>query len=343
MKVLSWNSGGLAHAPTIRALQAFIRTHRPDLIFLSETKVASARFQPSLLHLGFFAWLEIPPVGLKGGLFVTWKHGIEIEPVRLDRSCISCLVFSHPSHCPWLFSFIYAPHIAERRSVFWSELTNLGNSFSGAWLLLGDFNSVLSPSESGGRAFGSSSQNDFVDFIQSNALIDPGFVGNKFAWSEVEGSPAFSLSKKWKSTKSALKVWNQQHFGYIQSRIKSLMSEISLIQSNPHSPANAAREVVLQESLQEHLLREEVLWKQKSRELWLTCTDLNSKFFHASTACRRRYNSISSLKAYDGTRLCGRDNIGSFLVNHFSTLFSSTSPNFDDSLSELVVTIIYLN
>ncbi|XP_059443283.1 uncharacterized protein LOC132175345 [Corylus avellana] len=288
MKVLAWNSRGLARAPTIRALRALIRTHRPDLIFLSETKVASARFQPSLFHLGFSGWLEIPPVGLKGGLFVTWKHGIEIEPVRLDRSCISCLVFSDPSHCPWLFSFIYAPHIAERQLVFWSELTNLGNSFGGAWLLLGDFNSVLSPSEkSGGRGFGSSSQNDFLDFVQSNALIDLGFVGNKFTWSnhrsglanirerldrglanqewvhlfpnalinhfpatnsdhcpillsttgsyqnlpkpfrfeafwtrdkssysvvagawleEVEGSPAFSLSRKWKSTKSALKV-----------------------------------------------------------------------------------------------------------------------------------------
>jgi hypothetical protein len=30
------------------------------------------------------------------------------------------------------------------------------------------------------------------------------------AWlSDVEGSPAFSLSRKWKNTKGALKVWNQ--------------------------------------------------------------------------------------------------------------------------------------
>lgn len=68
-----------------------------------------------------------------------------------------------------------------------------------------------------------------------------------------EGSPSFSLSRKWKRTKRALKYWNQQNFGYIQSRMKSLMSDIGLIQFSPHSSVNAAREVVLQATLQEHL------------------------------------------------------------------------------------------
>ena len=75
-------------------------------------------------------------------------------------------------------------------------------------------------------------------------------------------SPAFSLSRKWKNTKGALKAWNQQHFGFIQHKIKSQMSDISVIQSSSHS-----RESVLQEALQEQFLREEVLWKHKSREL----------------------------------------------------------------------------
>jgi hypothetical protein len=43
--------------------------------------------------------------------------------------------------------------------------------------------------------------------------------------------------------------------------IKLLMSDISSIQSAPHSSINAAREMVLQQELQEQLLREEVLWK----------------------------------------------------------------------------------
>jgi hypothetical protein len=49
--------------------------------------------------------------------------------------------------------------------------------------------------------------------------------------------------------KRGLKNWNQQHFGFIQSKIKSLISDISVIQSSPHSAVNATRESVLQEAL----------------------------------------------------------------------------------------------
>jgi hypothetical protein len=118
------------------------------------------------------------------------------------------------------------------------------------------------------------------------------------------------------------------------------MSDISVIQSSPHSAANMVKEIVFQEALREQLLQEEVFWKQKSRELWLICTDLNTKFFHASTTCRRRYNSISSLKNLDGFVIIGKDNIGSLLVNHFSSLFSTTNPILDDGLSELVDMVI---
>jgi exonuclease III len=422
MKVMAWNCRGLACAPTVRTLRALIRLHRPDVLFLSETKVISNRFWNVLFHLGFSTWLEVPPDGLSGGLFVTWKQGLVLQPIRIDQNQISCLVTSHPAPCSWMISCVYAPHTSTSRSIFWSELAQLGNSFGGAWLLLGDFNAILSSVEKcGGRRFGSSSHSDFVDFVHSNALVDLGYVGNKFTWSnhrmgsanirerldrglanqewvhlfpnslinhlsatnsdhcpillstfgtyrnipkpfrfeafwtrdqsshsvvaeawlvDVEGSPAFSLSRKWKKTKHALKFWNTHHFGHIQTKIKSLMAQISNIQSVPHSLSNAAREVSLQEALQEQLLREEVLWKQKSRELWLSCTDLNTKFFHASTACRRRYNSISCLLSADGSSISGRENIGSYLVNHFSSLFSTTHPSFDASFDDLVGNVI---
>ncbi|XP_059454884.1 uncharacterized protein LOC132185076 [Corylus avellana] len=401
MKVLAWNCRGLARGPTIRALRALIRTHHPDLIFLFETKIPSFHFRTSLFGLGFSKWLEVPPVGSQGGLFLSWKDDVDVEPVRLDKNCISCIVYSDPLHRPWLFSGVYVPHTSQRRSEFWPLLARL--------------------EKSGSRAFGSSSHGDFVDFVHSNALVDLGFVGNRFTWSncrmgranirerldrglanqswvhlfpnslinhflatqsdhcpllistsstyrnlpkpfrfeafwtkdksshgvvaeawlgEVEGSLAFSLSRKWKNTKNALKNWNHHHFGHIQHKIKSLMADISVIQSIPHFVGNAATEQVLQEDLQEQLLREEVLWKQKSRELWLTCTDLNTKFFHASTVCCRRYNSVSSLKTIEGITIVGRENIGNYLVQHISNQFTTTNPNLDSSLSDLVDKVV---
>lgn len=97
---------------------------------------------------------------------------------------ISCLVYLDHSSSPWLLSCIYAPHSRQRRSDFWSKLCELGNSFGGAWILLGDFNTILSHLDKcGGRDFGSTSHNEFTDFVHSNTLVDLGFVGNKYTWS----------------------------------------------------------------------------------------------------------------------------------------------------------------
>jgi hypothetical protein len=91
----------------------------------------------------------------------------------------------------------------------------------------------------------------------------------------------------------------------------------------------------LQLALQEELLREESLWKQKSRELWLTSSDLNTKFFHASTAIRRRYNSITSLKLADGSFLSDRNSIGVHFNEFFNSLYSSSNPSLDEELKSL--------
>jgi hypothetical protein len=94
--------------------------------------------------------------------------------------------------------------------------------------------------------------------------------------------------------KGALKSWSHRHFRHIQAKIKSQMVDISVIQSNPYFSINAAREVVLREALQEQLLREEVIWKQKSRKLWLTCIDLNTKGSGFSAVIKK--NSTSAIK-----------------------------------------------
>jgi hypothetical protein len=198
-----------------------------------------------------------------------------------------------------------------------------------SWGILIPF--FLFSEKSGGRSVGSPSQLEFLDFVHFNALVDLGFVGNRFTWSNhrsgkdnirerldrglvnqdwiqsfpnsllnhcpilllsagtyrnlpkpfcfeafwtrdlsnfsvvaeawhdsVVGSPAFSLSRKWKNTKSALKFWNKHQFGHIQTCIKSLMADIGVIQAAPHSVVNAPRETLLQGVLQEQLLREEV-------------------------------------------------------------------------------------
>ncbi|KAG8382693.1 hypothetical protein BUALT_Bualt05G0104000 [Buddleja alternifolia] len=57
-------------------------------------------------------------------------------------------------------------------------LIDVGKSFDGSWLVLGDFNAILTQLEKkGGRQFVSSSSGEFKGFMHEGGLIDLGFEG----------------------------------------------------------------------------------------------------------------------------------------------------------------------
>lgn len=53
--------------------------------------------------------------------------------------------------------------------------------------------------------------------------------------------------------------------------------------------------VLLRNELSNLLLREEVMWSQRSRTTWLREGDRNTRFFHSCASQRRRQNSILGL------------------------------------------------
>jgi hypothetical protein len=147
------------------------------------------------------------------------------------------------------------------------------------------------------------------------------------AWSTlIAGSPAFCLSKKLKITKDAIKYWNKHYFGHIKHKLDTTLSLLDKVQQASPSDPNLAMELHLQKLLAEYLKQEESLWKTKSRELWLTASDLNTRFFHTSTLIRQRRNSISFLQTPNGGWLSDQIDIGNCFVNSFKQLFTSTAP-----------------
>jgi hypothetical protein len=99
-------------------------------------------------------------------------------------------------------------------------------------------------------------------------------------------------------------------------------------------------ELHLQELLDEYLKQEESLWKTKSRELWLTASYLNTRFFHTSTLIRRRRNFIYLLQTPNGGWLSYRTDIGNCFVTNFKHLFTSTNPMFRPELLDLFNPVI---
>lgn len=124
------------------------------------------------------------------------------------------------------------------------------------------------------------------------------------------------------------------HFGSGMPRcLVIFISNLNLSRSNyvffqqaAPNEQNLWMENCLRLELDEQLKREEMLWKQKSRVTWLSSSDLNTKFFHASTIIRRCRNQILELKNGGGEWISGRNSIGRELMEFYSSLYNTDSP-----------------
>lgn len=157
------------------------------------------------------------------------------------------------------------------------------------------------------------------------------------AWSSAcSGSPVMRFCKKLKITKRALKKWNKERVGNIQSNIRRLMLELEKVQMEASTDSNFLVEENLRRALGEEHRKEESLWRSKSRVQWLTSPDLNTRFFYMSTIVRRRRNALEFIKNPDGQWLESRAQAGQLFVNSFSDLFSTTNPEIPFDLEGLI-------
>lgn len=79
-------------------------------------------------------------------------------------------------------------------------------------------------------------------------------------------------------------------------------------------------------NINELRLREESLWKQKLRVTWLSTTDLDTRFFHASTSIRHRQNSIECLKTGRNQWKTDHPTIIYNIQDYFKNIFTSSNP-----------------
>jgi hypothetical protein len=184
MKILAWNCRGLAHSSTVLSLRTFIRNENPDIVFLTETKSARHVVSPILRQLGYFLTVQAPPSNSRGGLLLAWKSDVILSAFYVSNNLICAWYYSATPDVKCLLSFVYGPPYKKTSSEFWTVLSSFGVSLSAPWLCIGDFNSILSPNDKyGGRPYNSLLANPFMDFIDTFGMVDLGFSGNPYTWS----------------------------------------------------------------------------------------------------------------------------------------------------------------
>ncbi|KAF7821714.1 reverse transcriptase [Senna tora] len=167
---------------------------------------------------------------------------------------------------------------------------------------------------------------EFRQFVDSNNLIDIHPKGVWFTWTNGRKDDA----AVWERLDRALcnSLWLSEflltsslclpilcsdhspliiniHFGQVQNQIKELQGQLQDLQEVMPDIETVSRDLintegVIRQHLEDLLDKEEVLWAQKARQLWLVQGDRNTRYFHTVVRKRRISNRIFRIKDSSG-------------------------------------------
>ncbi|KAK1549712.1 hypothetical protein Q3G72_006607 [Acer saccharum] len=169
-------------------------------------------------------------------------------------------------------------------------------------------------------------------------------------WSSpVMGRPPQVVIYKLKRLKKALKSWNWEVFGDLNSAIVGKCAELHSIQEDLSNRGFSddlfMAEVSVHSELDVLLRRQECFLRDRSRVRWLRDGDRNTSFFHASIKRRQYRNAISTL-SINGVLSEDRLTIKDHIISYYSDLFCSDVSRVgrdlsivDDVVPSLVTTV----
>ena len=87
---------------------------------------------------------------------------------------------------------------------------------------------------------------------------------------------------------SSLGDWSKTTFGSVRGEISKLKKDLNRLRNDPARSGPSAAEIKINDRLIELYLREELMWRQRSRIEWLSAGDKNTHFFHQRASRRKK-------------------------------------------------------
>ena len=182
MNIISWNCRGLGNLRAVLALHNLVKSQGPKILFLMETKLDVRKMEFMRIKLRFKYCFTVPSLGRSGGLVLLWNDDIQVTIHNYSINHIDATVCLQ-GVLQWRFTGFYGNPITHRRRESWALLDKLHSLMDLPWLLMGDFNEILSSDERSNESAGSQrSMYEFGEVINRCGLVDLGYRGYPFTW-----------------------------------------------------------------------------------------------------------------------------------------------------------------
>ncbi|GMI90895.1 hypothetical protein HRI_002758800 [Hibiscus trionum] len=181
LNLFVWNVQGCGSRNFVRVTKQYIRDYRPDVCVFVEPRVSGRRASQIISSLGIPNSYRIEACGFSGGIWLCWFDHIQISILSCHFQFIHCSISSVNSQESFLATFVYASPNCSLRKDLWRHLSNMAQTILRPWVVLGDFNATLSPSERQGCS-SIVPDSQFQDMVFYCGLQDLGFAGPNFTW-----------------------------------------------------------------------------------------------------------------------------------------------------------------
>lgn len=135
---------------------------------------------------------------------------------------------------------------------------------------------------------------------------------------------------------SKLSIWSRDKFGDFHKELKACQQQMRALMEEPQSEEVLHQMRAIDDRMDELERREEVYWRQRSRQDWLKFGDKNTKFFHNKAKRRQVRNNIEKIHDAAGNVYDEEPDIMELFVSYFEDLFTgATSVDIEPVLAKV--------
>ncbi|KAH9742572.1 pentatricopeptide repeat-containing protein [Citrus sinensis] len=305
MRVISWNVRGLGNDRVFRETQKILQMHRPEIMFMCETKMRSGQMQDKGKKLNFDNCFAVSSRCRSGGLTLLWKSEVVVDIKSFSQHHIDAVVHSENGSL-WRCTGIYGHPETDQKRHTWTLLQRLAGLLSLPWLCFGDFNEILKLDEKTGKKDRCmASINEFCEAVYGCDLKDLGYNGYPFTWSNRRFGPNLVEER--------------------EEKLEKLIKELKIYRENSKQYCTGVELKAIEKQIDDLLIDEKIYWRQRSRAVWLREGDKNTKYFHSKATARKRKNKIRGIVDERNKWTREVDEIERILCDYFDNMFNSNN------------------
>lgn len=110
----------------IHYLREIWQKHKPDFLFLSETKQELEFVQDFQSHFGYDNLVTVDPIGRSGGLALFYNNEYQVKILYSSNIMIDVKAVALGKRI--FMTFVYGNHVQQLREQVWERLTRYGLS-----------------------------------------------------------------------------------------------------------------------------------------------------------------------------------------------------------------------